>query len=335
MVTLRDVAKAAGVSVSSVSKALRNGADINKETAKRIREVAKKLNYKIKSEPVDQDVFNRFVGIICPEVRSNFYSQVVTQITELLAQNNIGVMLCFTNFSVEREIYYLKLLYDKKAAGVFCLTEDPTSARQLSALPQFKNIPVIQVGINVDANECDNIFVDEMAGLDLAVEHLVSLGHKKIAFIGDTFARIRLDYFIKAMAKQGVEVKQDFLCLSYERFERCGYEQMEKLLSMEERPTAIITQYDEIAVGAMRSLYERGVRVPQDMSVIGMENVTFGAYLKDGLTTIVGHVEEMGRIAVDLLMHKIDDSDFNVVQRIQLIPTLFVRETTAKACITQ
>ena len=328
MTKLSDIARISSVSVSTVSKALRNSSDLNRETAKRIQEVAHRLGYQSKSMPKTANHLSRFVGIICPEIRSNFYSQVATKITQMLFEQNIGTILCFTDFSVEKELQYLRMMCDKKVSGIFCLTEDPITWRNIRNAIDTNGVPVVQLGINVEANEFDNIFVDDNAGIEYAIAHLVDLGHREIAFIGDSYARNRLEGFKNSMAMHGLPVKSQYICIDYERFERCGYNQMSHLLALPNPPTAVLAQYDEIAVGAMRKLGEKGYHVPRDISIVGMENVTFSSFTSPALTTVAGHIDEMSRIAIELLMHKISDKEYRLVQRIQLIPELLIRETT-------
>ncbi len=331
MVTLTDIATAAGVSTSTVSKALRNSSDLNKETIKRIQEIAKEYHYHAKSAESTSQRFSQFVGIICPEARSNFYAQIITHIIALLDEKSIGAMCCFTDFNAEKEAQYVKMLHAQKACGVFCLTEDTDTRGNLSALPELANLPLVQIGINAEANEYDNIYFDDASGIEYAVDHLISLGHRRIAFIGDPYARNRLNSFVKCMNERAIGVREEFLCKSFDRYEQCGYRQIESLLSLEPHPTAVITQYDEIAVGVLRCIYDKGLRVPEDISVIGMENAAYGAYLKDRLTTVGTHIDEISRIAVRLLMNKIENKDYRVVQRVSLLPELIVRETTGLA----
>jgi DNA-binding LacI/PurR family transcriptional regulator len=183
--------------------------------------------------------------------------------------------------------------------------------------------------INVEEYDC--IKIDEQLAMNLAIEHLVSLGHRDIAFIGERLTKDRQKQFIDALKKCDIKISSDFIRVSEERFEEAGYIGMKDILSNSEKiPTAVFASYDDVAIGAMRAIFESGYRVPEDISIIGVDNICIAPYLYRALTTVSSPVSEMTNIAIKILLGKIEDKGSKVVQHVIVKPELLVRETTAR-----
>ena len=167
-------------------------------------------------------------------------------------------------------------------------------------------------------------------GLDDAIEHFYSLGHKNIAYIGDKFGIDRLDKYKKAMQSKGLEVKDSLVAVLGERGFECGYKGVQRLVSSGENFTAIFAQYDDIAVGAMRALKELGLSIPEDVSIIGVDNARYCPYLTPALTSVNSNTESLCAVSFKLLKNKIEGND-KAVQTVFVRPELEIRESTAKA----
>lgn len=331
MVTLDTIAKIAGVNKTTVSKALRNGSDINEETAMKIKRVAAECGYKIKPK---KNSFN-IIGIICPEIKSDYYSQIIELLNNAFLEQGYYSIVMFSDFDTQREKKIIELMVKKSILGLVCITESSEINDYLMYITKEKHIPVIQVAVNIMGANIDSICINDSKCISYAVKHLMDLGHKKIAFFGDRFAGARLEYYKKFIQENGLYNKQYIFIDKQIRHAECGYKLMGDLLCLSDCPTAIIAEYDSIALGAIRKITEQGFLVPNDFSVIGCDNAEYTVYLPNGLTTIDGHNEHLCKIVVAILKKKITDLSYNVVQNVQIAPELIVRESTGPLSLTK
>lgn len=333
MATLADIAKEANVHITTVSKALNDSTDISDETKKRIKSIADRLNYSYKSKhAAGSKAISKAntIGVICPEIKSNYYAQILSTIESKSRDKGYGLIIGFTNFQYENELHYLKLFAKKNIDGIICITEGTDIKKDLKALKEKSNIPTILVATEVKVQECDSIKVDDYLGVSMAMEHLIGLGHRDICYIGDLLSQGRLNTYLEVLEKHGIEIDEDLIKVNDERFEPCGYEGMKEILDNKKLPTAVFAAYDAIAIGAMRAIYERGLSIPEEISVISIDDIETAPYLYRGLTTVSGPISEMANIATKLLFKKVENKDYKVVQHINLQPELIIRESTAK-----
>jgi DNA-binding LacI/PurR family transcriptional regulator len=328
MVTLKDIAEIAGVHVSTVSKALRGSTDINKETRQRITEIAKEKGYKIKNI-IKKDT-NGFgiIGVICPEIISNYYAQIIRIIEEEVKKEGYFCMIGFTNFDKDTEKYYLNHLTNANIEGVIFLSESKDLEKVLFDYSKNIDIPLVLIAQNTETKDFDCIRIDDEYGVRLAIEHLLELGHTQIGYLGDELSDSRLEIFTRVMEENKLKINKRWIQVSKERFEKCGFDLMNNILKSEDVPTAIFAAYDDIAIGAIKAIKDKGLDVPKDISVIGIDDVRVATYFHPELTTIAGPMVEMGKIAVKLLFKKIVDDQYNVIQNVRLSPRLVQRKST-------
>lgn len=324
MATLSDIAKIAGVNKTTVSKALRESGDINKNTARRIRDIAVKLNYPLPKRNIDPVQ----VAIFCPEVTSHYYSTMVTTLFETLSADDYHPFILLTDFDGEREGMYFRRMAELPLAGIVCITEEPDIRTIVRGPIAAANAPIVVMGLNYQAADHDVLSVDERIGVRAAVCHLKELNHERIAFIGDKYGGQRLNYMIEAL---GQTLPPEYMAISDLRNEACGYEQMNRLLSLPNPPTAIFAEYDLVALGVYRAVSERGLSIPGDVSVIGFDDADFCRYLPVALTSINSNVKDMCHIASAILTKKIRDPQYHIIQTVAVKPELMVRESTGPA----
>ncbi|HOJ10392.1 MAG TPA: LacI family DNA-binding transcriptional regulator [Clostridiales bacterium] len=334
MATLKDIAEIAGVNVSTVSKALRDSSDINEDTKSEIRKIAKDLDYKFKVSKRNPSNGVGIIGVICPEITSNYYSQIISIIEEEVKKEGYFCIIGFTNFETNDERYYLKHLLNVDVDGIIFITESSNVGNTLSEYKKATSIPLVLVAQNTETKDFDCIKIDDDYGVRLAVEHFIQMGHKDIGYVGDELSNTRLDIFMKVMQENKMKINKKWIQVEEERFEKCGYDLMSSLLKADDIPTAVLAAYDDIAIGAIKAVFDKGLKVPDDISVVGIDNVRISSYYQPELTTIAGPVEEMGKIAVKLLFKKVKDRQYNVVQNVRLSPRL-VQRKSAKEFIEQ
>jgi DNA-binding LacI/PurR family transcriptional regulator len=331
MARLRDIASLTGVSVSTVSKALRDRDDINPLTRDRIVEAAARLKYVPRggSRAAEAPAATGTIGVMCPEIRSGYYAGIITALGGLLRRRGYGMLLGFTDFLHQREVALLDHFREQSVAGIVCITEHEKIEYNLRTFRATDPVPVVVVATVIAVEDFDSVKVNDELGVRMAVRHLCGLGHTRVGFVGDSVSRARKDVFCAALRQHGAPVREEWLRMGPERFEQGGYLRMRELLAMRVPPTAVLAAYDDVAIGAMRAVSEAGLRVPQDVSIIGIDGIEVGAYLATSLTTVACDTVEMAEAAARIVLKKIANRSFAVVQHVEVNPQLVVRESTA------
>ena len=218
-------------------------------------------------------------------------------------------------------------------SGIVCLMtgseEGGTLARMYNAAEK-SGVPVVFLSeIPPEGNSrFDQINLNDRSGMEQVVNHLAALGHTRIGFIGERLCVGRLNNLISLLKERSPDICDSHVKIGEMRFEAGGYEQMMLLLEEPDLPTAVIAGYDQMAFGALKAVWEAGLDVPEDFSLVGFDNVAQDEYLPRKLTSVANHVNSMAQIATQLLFNRIDYAGETVTQTVFLHPTLMVRETT-------
>ena len=326
MATLAEIAKRAGVSPSTVSKALRAKDDINKETASQIIAYAAEMGYSMGTRENND---RQCVGILFPELISDYYARIVSRLTSLFQEKGLETFLAVSEFSGERETILFRQMLGMKLTALICITEENVLSPLIRECASLYNIPMLQIAMNQQSYDHDNICVDEQVGITLAVKHLADLGHREIAYLGDPLGERRMYYFQEALRSLALPDKN--ILLTQARHWQAGHELAGQILASRKWQgiTALVAEYDDIAVGAMRRFAEAGFQVPRDYSVVGFDDAKYCSYMPVALTTVNSHAEEMCDIAFEMLNKKIHNPGYKVIQNSSIVPTLIIRESTA------
>lgn len=322
MPTLKDVAKEAGVNISTVSKALIGRDDINRETAARIRDIAVRLGYEFdKKQKKDLKV----IGVLCPEIISNYYSQLLSGIEGEIKKTGYSLFVGFTDHIPENEKHYLEKFSKAKSDGILYISENPDMESVFLSCARVSGTPVVAIAQNSTSREFDCVRIDDGFGVSAAVSHIISMGHTQIGYIGDTLSQTRKEVFSLTLKKHGLQCVQDWVYTSSLRFEACGYEGMTALLSLKARPSAIFAAYDDIAIGAIKRIRKEGYDVPGDFSIASIDDIRTASYMHPGLTTVASPISEAARIAVRTLVDRIENDVKQTTKNILLNPELVIR----------
>ncbi len=326
MATLKDIAKLANVNVSTVSKALRSPSDLNENTIAMIRRIADQLGYPytVKAAPAKRQ---SVIGVVCPEIISSYYTDVLDSFQTYMRKAGYHTLLTVSGFSEKQEMDCIDLLMSCEVGGIVCFTESAANYARLQELSEHSNITFLLVTTDAGCTFCDCISIDDFQGAQMAVDHLVKSGHQRIAYIGDALSKTRKESFLAALEGNELPLEPEYLVENELRFEECGYAGMKQLLALKDRPTGVFAAYDNIAIGAMRAVYEEGLRIPEDFSIVSIDNIKTSAYLHKGLTTVTEPTADLGKVASALLIEKIEGQK-STLQNIKLRPTLNIRETT-------
>ncbi len=306
-VTIHDVAQAAGVSVSTVSRVLNDKDDVAPETYQRVQGIIAELGYT--SSLAARSMRSRrtgVIGLIMPDLEDPFCIQVIKGINHAIVALDYD-LIAYTSGSIkkhskaEREQHYVSLLNGSITDGVIIVTPAATGFSTAA--------PVVAVDPNTQCPDCVAITATNHAGALTAVKYLVELGHRRIAFIGGRSdlqsAEQRLQGYQDAL--QQANIPLDPRLMAAGDFSReTGHQCAQELLALPEPPTAIFAANDQSAIGAIEAACEKGLRVPEDLSVVGFDNIPEAAYYNPALTTIDQFIDQMGFIATEMLIGLIE-----------------------------
>jgi LacI family transcriptional regulator len=330
MVTIKDVARVAGVSPSTVSRALNDSPLIREETKDRIRRIARELGYE-RNELARGLVKGSFqtLGLLVPDITNPFFAEITRGVGKAAHAAGYGVILCNTEGDPDRERSYISLLRRKRVDGLV-IASVTVDAPCLKSLSRSKT-PVVLVSRLSRDLKIPYVGVDDRLGGRLATEHLVGLGHERLGFIGgpaDVQASIdRLAAFQEVLAENRIPLRKSWVIFT-EFTQRAGYEAGLRLLGRKRRPTAVFAANDVIALGVLQAAEELGLRIPDDVSLVGYDDISYAALPRIELTTVAQPSFEIGRLAAEWLLALIGGRRKRVYSRL-LRPELKIRRTTA------
>ena len=294
---LTKLAKMANVSVSTVSKAFADSKEISAETKEEIFKIAKETGcFEKYFKP---KYSKKLIAIICPELQGVHYSQMVTQIEKSVRECGDTIIISFSNFSSENQKELID--YFAKYARVDGIIVIEPVGRIESA-----DIPIVQISLTDEPSDVNTINVDIRSAMDRAVKRLKLFGHGDVGFIGEKNTRVEYGYFEEFMLNNGLEIKPEFVSVNDGRFYDCGSIGVDEIFAGESRPTAVFAAYSHVAAGVLQRLEELGVKVPDEMSVICMDDINTTPYMPKKLACVKMHIDELCYQAVRLLYQCFD-----------------------------
>ncbi len=328
-VNMADVAQRAGVSIATVSRALREVPGVSEETRRRVREVAAELSYVVSPEAssLARGTTGR-VAVVVPDLEAWFYASMLAAIQDRLDRAGRDTLLYQVRNEAERS-YFFEHLPSRRKVDAVILVALPMLRGEVERLDHIRADVIVAGG---RLGELPHVVVDDHAIAHTAVEHLVGLGHRRIAMIrtSDTEGTVwtadvlRQEGFREAMSSAGLPLPDDYV-ITETYGVRAGADAMARLLDLPERPTAVFAYSDEIAISALHCLTERGLRCPQEVSVIGVDGHPWAELF--GLTTIDQHLARQAVHAAEMALGVIDDAG-SARREVVLSATLVVRSTT-------
>ncbi len=310
-VTIKDIAQAAGVSITTVSNVLNNRPDeMTKQTLERILAVMDELDYRPNS--MARGLASRrtsTIGVVIAEIETPLFLQLLSFIEPIAREAGYNLLM-FKAHAMEDEKQAIKVLAAKQVDGlIFLSVSQYTDDAHLDELQRLE-IPAVFVNRAQLHDGFDHINWDDAGGVDQATEHLIRLGHQRIAHLRGPLSRQsganRLAGYRSALERHGLPYNDRYVrsgdyTATPEHWRQSTFE----LLELSPRPTAIIASDDIVAAVAMQAIYQAGLRIPQDVAVVGFDNQHFGPYLHPALTTVCLPLPETGRRAVELVLERI------------------------------
>ena len=331
MVTMREVAENAGVSIATVSHVINGTRFVSPEVRKRVKNVMQELGYRPNSLARSLRIGeSKTIGMIVPDVANQFFADISRQIENISFQQDYSVILCNSDNDVEKQLSYISTLLKKQVDGVIFISAGESSEHleQLS----LSQVPVVVVDRDVALAYADVVLLDNKDAGYKATRHLTDLGHKRIACISGPNdlapSMLRVEGFKNALADAGITCKKEYIVLGDFLFSG-GENAMNTLLNQDPIPTAVFALNDMMAIGAITAIRRAGLHVPQDISIVGFDDIRMASAVSPALTTISQPVEQMAQIAAELLINKIKSkTSKNENQRVLLKAELVIREST-------
>lgn len=337
MATIKDVAKQAGVSTTTVSHVINKTRFVAEDTTKAVWEAIKQLNYSPSAVARSLKInTTKSVGMLITTSESPFFAEIVLAVEEFCYRKGYSLFLCNTQNDSEKIKNHLDMLIKKRVDGILVMCSEYSD----NAFETFENtnIPMVVMDWGVNGNGRDRILDHSFDGGYLATRHLIENGHQKIAVItGDLekeTVRTRLDGFKKALSDANLNVPDEWI-LKGDFEPEGGYECMNNLLkSGKELPTAVFCFNDVMALGAISAITEKGLSVPQDISVIGYDNVHSSRFYAPPLTTVHQSKSRLGSAALELLLERIENNEKAKEPRVlEFFPELVKRSSVRNLTI--
>lgn len=336
-VTIKDLARELGISPSTVSRALKDHPDISPDTKKAVNELAKKLNYQpnIIALSLRQSKSNT-IGVIIPEIVHFFFSTIISGIEDVAYNHGYNVIISQSNESYEREVSDLKALFNSRVDGLLIsISRQTTNVDHLKSVFE-RGMPMVFFDRAVDEMFTSKIIVDDTDGAYQATKHLIEQGCKRIAHLAgpDNLAitKKRVDGYIKALGDNNMMVNEKMILHCQTQTIEEGKEHAIKLLKGKNPPDGIFCFQDLYAVGVLKAAKELGLKVPQDLAIMGFSNWQITTMTDPPLSTVDQPGYEMGKRAAELLLKEIEakEGDFVEPQIVTLPTRLLIRESSKR-----
>lgn len=332
--TMKDIAKKAGVSKATVSRVINKTKPVSREVREKVQQVIEEYNYKPSS--VARSLARnetKVIGLIIPDISNAFYSVLVEGISHTAHSRGYNVFLCNTFRDHDLEIEFLNLLEEKEVDAII-LTTFHTTKEQKDFIRKFHK-PVVTVNrefIGKKLPRVPNIDIDNFKAAYDAVSYLIETGHKKIGIIRaeqqDQTCIDRLNAYKQVLMDYKMPINEGYI-VGYDFHFESGYEGMMEILKNEEQPDAMFCISDELATGAIRAINDFGLRVPEDISVIGFDDIPLAKRFIPSISTVSQPIFEMGKAATDTIIKMIKgEVKRESIEDIILDYQLITREST-------
>lgn len=328
--TLKDIARELGISTSTVSRALRDHPDIRQDTKDQVAALARTLEYQPNFLARSlKETRTELIGVIVPSISYHFYSGVISGIEQVVQAHGYSVMVCQTEESLEREIKQIRHFAAGRVDGLIAAISGQTNDDAHFRYLQRSGMPLVFCNRVADT-AADKVMVDNVIGGRQAVSHLIEQGYRRIAYLGGpdflAISNDRYAGYVAAHEAAGIACEPDYL-IHCDFSEARAMEATDRLLALPNPPEAIFTVSDRVAVGVLRALRNRGLRIPEDMALIGFNDDPICSLLSPALSSIAQPKYEMGQLAARMLLEQIEGTS-NRPRTHMLKTELQVREST-------
>ena len=329
MTTIEDVAREAGVSVASVSRVISGTRSVRPKTKNAVLEAAEKLGYQKNyfASALRRRSTNT-VGMVVPHIANPFFIELVERIENVIQADGFDLFLCDSRNDPAVEVRRVRALIARQVDGIVLICADEMRSRE-SIFAVENKIPIVTLDRSIKDIALDRIAVDNGLGIRMIVDHLASRGNRRMTFVGAeggiSTAQARLEAYQGAVAAIGGEGGDDIMLGSYSV--DWGWEAGLEIADRPRLPDAVVCANDLIAVGVIRRLLSRGIRVPDDIAVTGFDDIALCRYVDPGITTVRQPIDLMAREAASILLSRIAGTH-NAVVNLLVCPEIVIRQSS-------
>jgi DNA-binding LacI/PurR family transcriptional regulator len=331
-ITINDLAKRLKLSASTVSRALKDHPDISTQTKERVKAAAAKTNYQ--PNLIAQSLQTRRsnnIGVIVPEIRNTFFSTVISGIEEIAYEAGYTIMVCQSNDTYTRETINTRALAAHRVAGMLVSISQETRDYEHLKTIMAQGIPLVLFDRIIEDLEVSKVVVDDFTGAYKAVSYLIGQGRKRIAHIGGRYplyvSRKRREGYEAALQDNNYSINPEYI-VTGGYHEEDGKAAAQRLCGLPKPPDAVFTINDPVALGAYMHFVESGIKIPEDIALVGFSNNPNTTLIRPRLTTVSQPAFEMGKVAAALLLKKLDASSTpSSAETVVLKTELVIRES--------
>jgi DNA-binding LacI/PurR family transcriptional regulator len=329
---IKAVAKLANVSTATVSRTINSSPKVNPETAARVQKAIESLHFVLDTNARSLGSGrSKLLGLIISDITNPFFPELVKAFEEIAVRNGQEVLIANTDYDPDRTMHCVTRMLQRKVDGVAIMTSE-INEHVISFFLKRK-IPVVFLDTGTPARGISRINIDYPAGVEMAMSYLTRFGHKRIAFISGPLnlnsAKTRYNAFMASSARDHLVARAEYVQEGNHRPEG-GYLAMQRLLALEQRPTAVLTSNDLTAIGAMGAIFEAGLRIPEDISIIGFDDIQLSSYTAPSLTTVRLPHAEIARTAVQALLGTQEGANREPTEGVQYkIQPVFIERRSA------
>jgi len=330
-VTIYDVAREASVSMATVSRVVNNNPNVKPQTRKKVFEAIERLGYR--PNAVARGLASKkttTVGVVIPDISNAIFAEVARGIEDIANMYHYNIILCNADKKKDKEIRVINTLLEKQVDGLLfmggAVTEDHIQAFKTSS------VPIVLCATTEEGDTYPSVDIDHIGAAEDAVSTLIQNGHRHIAMISGTLqdpsnGYARFQGYKNALEKAGISFNEDLVRIGNYRYES-GLEVTQHFLDLQDRPTAIFAANDEMAIGAIHAIQDKGLRVPEDVSIISVDNVRMASMVRPLLSTVAQPMYDIGAVSMRLLT-KLMKKETVANSRVILPHEVILRQTVA------
>src|SRR5262245_54040084 len=342
-VTLADIAARAEVTPMTVSRVMNGKGYVHVDTRERVLQVARAMNYRrnglargLKRQRTET------IGLVIGDIANPFAAELSRAVREVLEQRGYSLFICVSEHTSAEDVRAFDALADHRADGIIVATRASETANNKLQELIGSGMPVSLIGRGCCNARVDLVTADHLQGGYDATLHLLELGHQRIGFVGvapsQTTRLRRFQGYLKALSERGLQIDEKLIVghgssdqMPGYSTEEMGYEGMTKLLALPSRPTAVFARNDFTAIGALNAIKRAGLRIPEDIAVVGYDDIPMASHVSPALTTVRQPTHEQGRLAAELLLQRIEDDSERPRAERAFLCELVIRESTGTA----
>ena len=313
-IKIKDIAKKTGVSTATVSRVLNESAQVSEDTAKKIQKVLGELDYysNFTARNLRRGITTT-IGFVVSNIANSFFAKAAFAIeTELRKKANYDLIISNTEYSKDLEIRSLKVLISQKVRGII-LAPVSSNNELINKIIKVLKIPLVLVDNNLQNIQAPAVLQEDLGGVYRLTSHLMSHGHKKIAFLGgkltETSGLRRLEGYKKALIDNKIPVRDHFIKIGEWDIE-AGFKMTKQLLRLNKKPTAMVSADTHIGIGCLLALRQKKIKVPEDIALVSFDDLEFCSVLSPPLTTLAEVAPKVGKTAAHLLLKMIRTGNF-------------------------